>query len=41
MTRHRSPARTTGISAIPYYRDANPGFAETARRAVGEILDAW
>ena len=30
-----------GVSAFPYYRETNPGFAELAGRAVDEILQDW
>jgi hypothetical protein len=30
-----------GVSAIPYYRDTNPAFAELASRAIDEILQDW
>jgi hypothetical protein len=26
------------IAAIPYYADANPGFASSARKALQEVL---
>jgi len=30
-----------GVSAIPYYRDTNPAFAELAGKAIDEILEDW
>jgi hypothetical protein len=30
-----------GVSAVPYYRETNPGFAELAGQAIDEILQDW
>ena len=30
-----------GVSAVPYYRETNPGFAELAGDAIDEILQDW
>ena len=36
--RGRGWALSLGLIALPYYKDTNPGFADVARRLIGEVL---